>query len=451
MPLEFKNNNKTTIFAIIIFAVTALLTILTSQNSIIGYLYFLFVWTIFILLFDKKEAVDFIIAFLCNGIFTIIYVSLESFIYPESYGTTSPLGSWTDDSHFFSLCADTIPKGLIVRDEYYLYTQFYSDLIVFITPFKIRYPLDIIYFQSGIAAIISTYVKQWTIQWFSDEKLGKMVYYLCIFSPFLMMHGGVILIRDTFVAALFILSLCCINRKRYMFAIIAVVIQFPLRVGTAFILLPLYFIIYYNDIKHFFSKHLLFVVVPIIVILIAVYKQDLIIEYFDIESLLMSKGVSIAGRELFEDLIATPEMNKIFLFIQEQQFIIKSFLSGAYIFFYPFLSFKGIMNSQGIDIRTFLLGLVYPIYLFWLNAWFFSALFSEHSIMKQLRPLLITIIIGFILIGIFSMQSRHKTVLLPLYYIVVAVGYTYSSKKSKDLGFLISAIWIFVQLILTFR
>lgn len=450
MPIEFKNN-KTTIFAIIIFAVTALLTILTNQNSIIGYLYFLLIWVIFIILFDKKETVSFIIAFLYNGFFTIIYISLESFVYPESYGTTSPLGSWTDDSHFFSLCADTIPKGLIVRDQYYLYTQFYSDLIIFITPFKIHFPLDIIYFQSGIAAIISTYAKQLTIHWFADEKLGEIVYYLCVFSPFLMMHGGVILIRDTFVAALFILSLCCINRKRYTFAIIAIVVQFPLRIGTAFILLPLYFIIYFNDIKYFFAKHLSFIVIPLTGVLIAVYKQDLIIEYFDIESLLMSKGVSTAGRELFSDLIDTPDMNKIFLFIQEQPFIIKSFLSGAYIFFYPFLNFKGIVNAQGVDIRTFLLGLIYPIYSFWLNAWFFSALFSEHNIMKKLRPLLITIIIGFILIGIFSMQSRHKTVLLPLYYIAAAVGYYHSSKKNKDLGFIISAIWLFIQFALTFR
>ncbi len=450
MPLEFKNS-KIPIFAIIIFALTVLLTLLTNQHSIVGYLYFLLVWTIFILLFDKKETIDFIIAFLYNGLFTIIYVGLETYIYPESYGTTSPLGSWTDDSYFFSLCADSIPKGLLVREEYWLYSQFYSDLVCFVTPFKIHYPLDIVFFQSGLAAIISTYSKQYSIQCFSNEKLGRMVYYLSIFSPFLLMHGGVILIRDTFVAALFILSLCLINRKRHFFALVAILTQFPLRIGTAFILLPLYIIIYFKDLKCFFSKHLTLIVITItIMISVVISKQNVIIEYFDIESLLLSKGVSVAGREVFSDLTDTPEMNKIFLFIQQQPFVIKSILSGIYIFLYPFLNFRGIINVQGIDIRTLLLGLVYPVYLFWLNAYFFSALFQKYY-PTRLKLLIFTIIVGFILIGIFSLQSRHKTILLPLFYIVAATGYNYSSKKNKDLGYLISAIWLITQLVLTFR
>ncbi len=445
-------NKKKILLSLVCFALTVVLTGFVNVRSIQAYIYFLCFGIAFILFLDKKEAWAFTYAFIINAALTSIFVVIQCYVYPESYGTTSPFGSWTDDSYFFSLIADRIPLGLVTRDYFYEYTAFFSQTIRFVTPFRVYHPLDVIYFQSITAALLTIYSRQFAIQLTGDKKFANTVYIFCIVSPFLLMNGGAILLRDTLVAALFILSLCFINRKRYLIAAVAFSLQFLIRSGTGFIFAPLYFIFYYKEIKSFlFSRKKMAYSVSIIVgIAVGLYFG---ISYIidNLSEILLTKGISFAGREVFDDLTATTGMNGIFLFIQNQNFLVKLILSGCYIFSYPFLNFTDFVNSEGIDVRYLLISVVYPIYSFWLNAWFLAAVFEKIKKIKKQKVLIVTFIVGFLLVGIFSLQSRHKTVFMPFYYFFVAAGFVYSSKKHRQIGYILSGIWLLAQLALSFR
>lgn len=433
------------------FIITITISIISIVNvgSVAPYLYHLLWGLSFILLIDRKEVGAFFYAFLINAFFTSLYIAIQSYIYPDTYGTTSPLNlSWTDDSYFFALCADIIPNRMYVRDSYWEYTHFYAEILKFITPFNISHPLDVIFFQSCTSAILSIYTRQFAVQTTNNTKIGNIVYNLCIFSPFLLMNGGVILIRDTLVAALFMVSLSLFNRKRYFLALIAMVLQFPTRIGTGFILLLLLIFMYLPAIKSFIFQRKYLTLFPIIMIGLITQYFDLIISYFELDSFLLQKGVTYVGREVFGDLEGDENVNVIFLFIQKQNVLLKIILSSLYIFLYPFLSFKGVLSAEGFDIRTFLLSVISPIGFFALNAYFFSAYLS---LKREYKHLLLSIIFGFMLIGVFSLQTRHKTILLPLYFIVVAIGYEYSTKNAKKIGLILSSIWLITQVVLTFR
>ena len=433
---------------IIFFSFTIIILAIINFESIAAYLYFYFFGAVVMFLLDRKEFKPFQYAYLTNGFLTVVFITIQTYVYPDSYGTTSPLGSWTDDSYFFALCSDSLPAGLYVRDNYFEYTHFFSSVIKFISIHKINHPLDVIFFQSIIAGILCVYSKQFANQITDDIKVGNIVFNLCLFSPFLLMHGGAILIRDTFVAAFFMLSLCFTNRRRFILVIITLAIQFFTRIGTAFILIFIYVLIFLPEIKSFLKgrKYLIFLV--IIALLFFMVNFVSLIIYLELDSVFLQKGITLAGRETFEALEEGNNVNVIFLFIQKQNILIKSILSGAYIFLYPFLNFKGIFNSEGIDMRTFLLNFIYPLILIVINSWFFAAYLSRS---KRFESLLLSLVLGFILIGLFSLQTRHKTILLPLYYIVVAIGFRYATNNSKIIGLGLSLIWFSFQVILAFR
>lgn len=434
------------------FCTIILLTSIVHPYSVFAFCYFFVFFAVFIFLLDRKEGQYFIYAFVVNALFTVIYICLQTYVYPNTYGVTSPSGAWTDDSFFFSLLAEKIPPDMYIeRENYYLYTSFFTNVIKFISPFKIYHPLDALYFQSGIAAILSVYTRQLAIQLTGDLKVGKVAFLLCLICPFLLMHGGAILIRDTFVASLFILSICFINRKRYFIALIAIILQFPLRSGTALIYFFLYIVIYFNDIKNFVFRLKNFPYIGMFVLAVvtlAYFARSLIVE--EVTALLVEKGITASGREVYDNLTEGGG-NPIFLFIQNQNFLVKAVLSSMYVFLYPFFTFSGLLNDDGLDPRAFLLNIIYPIYLFWLNAWFFAAVFQKNPRFRQQYLWLIVFIVGFLLVGIFSLQTRHKTILMPLYYLFVSIGFCYSNKKYKTLGYILSLIWLLIQIALSLR
>ena len=434
---------------------TSITTFWVNYSSVIAYFYFLFFWVIFIFIFDFKELIDFTFAFVFNAFLTSIFIAVQSHIYPNSYGTTSEFTvAYTDDGYFFSLIADQIPNGLVTRYDYQVYSSFYSDLIRFCIPFKVQHPLDAVYFQSGVAAILATYTKQFTSQISKDKKLVRTVYLFCILSPFLLMHGGALLIRDTLVAGLFMLSLCCINLNRWWVVVLTIIAQFSLRPGTGFILLLFYLILYSGAIKQYLSKiknipQIIFILAVSIVIASRIY----FIFSEDINNYLLQKGVGATGRELYSDLTDDRNLNnnRVFLLIQSQPFFLKSILSGLYIFTYPFLSFSGIISSKGLDLRTLLVSFVYPIYSIWLNAWVFSIYFHTIREFKNINILKILLVLSCIIIGVFSLQTRHKTIITPLYYILAAIGYQYSGKIYKYWGFILSFFWFFAQFLIAYK
>lgn len=435
---------------IIAGAVTVGGILYVNPHSLLGLVYYFLLFLILFVTFHRDSISDYVFAYVVNSALISVFYVIQTTVYPESFGTSSPLGSWTDDSFFFALTADNIPLSLLLRENYNLYSSPYSDIMRFVSLIPINHPMDVIFFQSGVAAILTSFLKRFTMQQTGDPRAANVAYILALVCPFLLMNGGALLIRDTLSAALFIYSLSCFNRRQWPLALAALILQIVIRPGTGIILLPLYFIIYMPNLNQLTAGRVgqLVIGMPIVMVLgslVAVNFLDLSVysQYFD--------KLSLSGRDAADFIAVDANANGVLIAIQNMPFAIRFLLNGAYIFLYPFLSIKAAFPSALFDTRSFLLSLAAPIEGLWLNAWFFAGAISRARASSQQRQIALAVIVGVLIIGTYSMQTRHKTIIYPIYYFIIALGFTRSSATERRIGYAISGFLILLQLLFLAR
>ncbi len=451
--IRFRPNERliVAVFATV-FSVLGILFV--HPTSLAHFGVYLVVWCTFIHLFHRDLTKDFIFAFFINSAFITAFYLIQTSVYPDSYGTTSPLSSsWTDDSYFFALAADDLPPNLVVRDNYFLYEHPYPALVRALTPFSINHPMDVIFFQSGISAMLATFTKKYLFQLSANWRLADTAYLFVLVCPFLMMNGGVLFIRDTFTAALFIYSLSCISAGRIMLAVGALTLQTAIRPGTAIILIPAYAIIYWDEIFVLLKSNLAQIVALPVIAVFSIYG---LIEFEFLKDKLFagiteSGGFTLLGRNLITDLMIDPERNVIFSAIQELPYFIKLLFNGAYTFTYPFLSLKYAFEGDNFDIRAVIMNGIAPVHALWLNAWFIAGTLTRKPIVRKQRKIVIAIIVILLLLGTYSMQTRHKTIIYPLYYFIAVIGFVAAKPAHRTIGYLCSSALLLPQLLIMLR
>lgn len=426
-------------------AVTATLASTVHLYSVMMYVYYFILWMSFIYVLHRSMLRDFAFAYVINSLAIAVFFVIQTRIYPESYGTTSPLGSWTDDSFFFALSADSAPSSLELRASYHLYSQPFSTMVQWLTLPRTSHPMDVIFFQSGTAALLASFTKRFMWQMSSDAKLSKTAYLLAITCPFLMMNGGVIFIRDTFVAALFIYALSNLFDRRFILAGVAIVLEMVIRPGTGFILLPAIALIYLAGGRLFSARNVAVAALclPLAVLVLARVSvfADLLPQYSA-----SIDQVSVTGRDVFNDLRSDAGANAIFLALQDQPFLIRFILNGGYMFAYPFLDPIGSFETPYFDLRTVMMGVVIPVYAFWLNAWFVAGALTQVRAMNRQSLILWATILTLLIVGTYSLQTRHKTIIYPLYFLIIAVGMIRAKPTDRKVGYAASFGLVAIQL-----
>ena len=435
---------------VLALAVTLTGILLVNPHSLLNFAWYFLLFLTFFFVFHRSLIPDYILGFVVNSSFISIYYIIQTAVFPESFGTSSPFGSYTDDSFFFALSADSIPNSLLLRDNYSLYSEPFSQLIRLTSIVRIDHPMDAIFFQSGTAAILVTFLKQFTLQHTANDRTANVAYILALICPFLMMNGGVLLIRDTFSAALFIYSLACLNKSHWPLALVAILLQVIIRPGTGIILAPLYFIIYFPSVRDFSSGRVskLLIGLPIGLVVVAWIALS-VLDLSRYQSYLSQ--LSFSGRDTMDALNADPNANGIQVAIQNQPFLLRFLLNGAYIFLYPFLSLKAAMPNGLFDARSMVLSIIAPVEGFWLNAWFFAAAFSRKPAANNQRQVAMALLVAMLVIGTYSMQTRHKTIIYPIYYYLVAIGFVRSSSTERRVGYAISGVLIGLQIVFLAR
>lgn len=429
--------------------VACIATAWVNPYSLIGYVYYLALWTLFMFAFDRKELPDFLTAFFVNALLTAAFVVVQIHSFPDSYGMTSPHGSQTDDSYFFSLIADETPSDIETREAYDEYRSGFSDIIRYLTPFRVVHPLDVLYFLSGISGLLAVYTRQFANRLTGDVAIGRSAYVLCLICPLLLMSGGAILVRDTFVAAILMLSLCCINRRRLLAFAGCIFLQFYLRPGTALIILPLYGVIYAHDVIHWVQdpksrKRTLFLLLLMACGTGVFYAlRDQVLALLEDNSIMLPEF----SREGMIDNYLDTGGRSAFLWIQFQPLPVKLLLAPVYMLVNPFFNLDGMLTFSHFDARIFLIGFAYPIFAFFIHAWVLGGLVSRHAASAHCRWLMAALLLGYFMIGVYSLESRHKTILQPLYYVLAAVGWRWASFNAKTVGFFISSLWLLAQIV----
>jgi hypothetical protein len=358
---------------------------------------------------------------LLSSLISTIYIFIQSSIYPETFGTTSRYGSWTDDSYFFTLITDKLPPNFFIeRDNYFEYNSGFATILKKITIYKIEYPIEVIFFQSGVMTILALSAKESNILF--NKLNNNITSYLIIFCPFLYMNGGAILVRDVLVATLFLILLNACYNKNIVLAIISIVLEIYIRPGTAFILIILMLIFYINTITQTIKRHYILFFGVFVFLILVIFQ----ISVESIESILLEEGVSVFGREVFYSLESGNKENKIYLLLLNQPIYIKLLLTGIYFYLYPWISFTNIKNSFGLDIRTIFINIIYPILNVAYNYFFLLTLNSKKE--KYNKNLIIIYIVGLSLLGTYSLETRHKTILIPILYLILTPVITTKSK-----------------------
>jgi hypothetical protein len=434
--------------AALIFATVT--TSIVHPHAIFLLFYYLLAWNAFIYIFHREQFRDFIFAFLISSAFIGLFYLIQTANFPDAYGATSPLSrSWTDDTHFFSLAADDVPGGFPVRPGYYLYFQPFSTLIKIVTlPFT-DHPMDVIFFQAGVTALISSFSKTFVRTLGGDEVVARTTFALTLLCPFIMMNGGVILLRDTFVAAMLIYGLACWNQHKYPHAIVAVALQFAIRPGTAIILVPTYALLFFAGSGKRSTKQIFALAALCIGVVGLVLGTNII----DTMATMLSgnmKSISLGGRDNYNDL-AVGNMNQILLKLLDLPVILKFPLTGAYIFAYPFFAPANASSPYGFDLRAVTLNILYPLYALWVNGWLIAGVITKAKVLRYQKLIVLCLVATLILIGNYSLQTRHKTMLMPLIYVIAAVGMRKASPDERKIGFAVSFAMIAAEAVVAMR
>jgi len=444
-PNGLHSSKLTKPWLILCFSLTFAIVAYLHAPGLVGYGYFLLLGTVFFALFDRKELPLFFTAYLVNGLLTALYFAVQIYNYPETSGTTSPFGAQTDDSYFFSLVADEVPSDMETRPFYYLYEEGFSNLVRFLTPFRIVHPLDVIFITSSFAGLLCVYTHQFALLMTGDSRVAKTAYFLCMLCPLLLMNGGAVLVRDTSVAGLVMLSLCCLHRGRFLAFLACTVLHLYVRPGTGLLILPVYAAIHFSDVLQGFRapdarKRLAFM---LFFLALFAYVSYAFIE--DIQDLLESKTVDLKEMSrpgMLSEL--TLSGRGAYLWIQELPWPTRILLSTVYMFLNPFFTWT-LVPTRGFDVRIVMMSMIYPLYILWVHAVAVAGLISRHPHRQKAFIIFGAFLVGCFLVGVYSLQSRHKTIIQPLYYVVAAIGWHWADPLAKSFGGILSVLWLLAQ------
>ena len=70
---------------------------------------------------------------------------------------------------------------------------------------------------------------------------------------------------------------------------------------------------------------------------------------------------------------------------------------------------------------------------------------------KNIVKLFALLFVLLLILSQFSVQGRHKTMLMPLFYILIAYGFVNNTKNTKIVGGILSILIFIVQIIFILR
>jgi hypothetical protein len=217
-----------------------------------------------------------------------------------------------------------------------------------------------------------------------------------------------------------------------------------LRLGTS-ILLAFAPIFYLN--RFFFSGSSIAQVLKISAAVIAV------IVFFSLGLPLLSdylelKGVTGFARQNFvETFIKSSDSGSVIYAIYTMPTYLQVPLGFLFFLFTPFLTFQ--FYTEGVvNIRNILFTTIMPIIsLVYFKHFFSGILYSIKKYDPSITKFIFVFFFMILIISQLSIQPRHKTSIMPLFYILVAYGVTFNDKISRQLSLSFVILFGLVQLI----
>jgi len=431
--------------ALSVFVANAVLIVLIHPLSIFSYLYFFLLSLLCykILVGDGKLEPIYLYPFY-SFLIVIMYL-LQYWGYPEYFGFSGGLGIGTDDARFYSMVAASLPSDFPVRvDWIYPYGQLLRAVTWW---YQVKHPLDILFFNAIPLVLIPSLTSGVAATLTDQEAIRKTSYRLVALCPFLL-SNSLILIRDGWIAMAFIGAILYFLEGKYARMALLVALAFYLRIASALVLL---FVLIAFAMIELIHKRGISRLTYSVGILVGIGVTAFLF-YPSVDRYLEAKGVynNIAFRENYLSFMelsvqASSSGDSVALWIYHQSPWIRLPLGFVYYFMAPFFvpNFigKGVLAPRGLLTNLFAI-----LSVFYLKCFIQAVFKAWHDDSIKWRVIILTYLVSVLMLSQVSIQLRHKVMLLPLFYVLVAYGHHNQTKWGRTTGTITAYVSATVQL-----
>ncbi len=400
--------------------------------SVLCYLYFLLLTLMLYRLLIGKWSVEPLFLYAFYSFLVIGLYSLQYWTLPKYVGFSGPLGIGTDDLGYYLGAADSIPDELMSSSLSYPYNLAflprydllsYSRLIRFVTVLPIHHPFDVLFFNALGAVFVPVFTREVAFMLTGQRRVAQTAFGLVAVCPFVL-SNSLILVRDGWTATLCIGAAYFLLKRRYLLMIALTALLFYLRVGSGLLSLTVLFSLALLQIVRSragaMEKFFFVCGIGVVGILVALSILPVAHDY------LVEKKVwgNLLFRVSFlEEFLAKHSPDAELVKIYRQGFLVRILFGVPYFLGAPFFSWNA-FRVQGVWVpRGFLMNLFAIAFVVYFGKLIQGILKAWLGRDWDMRVVTVVLLISILIISQVSLQGRHKTMVMPLFYVVVAYGY----------------------------
>lgn len=388
--------------------------------------------------------------FWCMLICLIQYVQ-----YPHALGMTTGnafAGGGTDDTYFFGAAAldiyDYFPyrRGKICVDFWDLdgYSKILRLFASFFHIFYKNHPIDLLLFNVSVMSFLPVYVLRIGRRYIYNEKIIKWLATFVLICPTIN-SNGVVLLRDGIIAVLFTqLAFYMVTNQPYRKMIFPILLIGFLRFGTCLIIIVAICCVALIKKENISKRKMVswFAIILILCLVLFIYRGS-IYSYIYMK---FGGNDSLYRLSLSERMVSNNSKDSFFTMASKYPLWARNIINVLLIFVAPRFSLETIFIEDIFVVRHFMTTTIYPIFFCFTVPYFFAGYI--YLIRTKEKTISIMYFVSLVLIAIISLQLRHKTMIMPLFYLISAIGKE-NTKKNKSV-FLVSSSVLFLLEVLYF-
>ncbi len=446
IPVKKLNN------IIILFLIAILLVLTVELFSILTFLLFLSFSILLYWIFFRELDFSSIILLFC--IYTIVAIGIywmQFYQFPVNNGCTGAgIHGGTDDLFYYQ---EAIHNGISYRGDrsnfMHPYSRFLQAFSYLIGIYKKPKLLDLLFVNILAFSFIPVITRKVAEFLNFNEQSAKLTFLMSAICP-IMIINGLVLVRDGWTAMLLILSIYFLLNKKLILLFLSIALTFYLRVSSAgIVLLFILTILFFADKKELprykFENRAFYITLVVIFLIINI---SAIIYFLKFTTLLDNL---IFRKDFLSFIKETSNSKSAANFIYNLTPALRIPLGFFFYLGSPFLSMSDIWYKSFITI-TPLLEQIFPFLFIVYFILFiqFIGLFIRMKKNSIMSLLFISFLISILILSQLSMQPRHKTMVMPVFYLIVGYGSQSADRKTKILGFSIIACLFVLEMIYNF-
>lgn len=415
-----------------------------SSSGYTAYAYTMLLFLVFNYFCDKDHWRKNIAYFHFYLILAFVMYFIHRMQLPNYMGLTGPEGGiGTDDVRYYA--------GLDVKITYstermdIAMNNPYTELLKIVYPFKVGNPIDIIIFNLLGISFLPFLTFKTAIAFFNNRKIALMAERLTLFCPF-MMSIGLIIMRDVICATLILAAFCCFAWKKYIpFALFTGLLVY-LKFGfVVFLGIPLFAYMVLRDNQK--TRHIIPTKLKYFIFFIVFLAAFVVFIVPNLSTLTQGRMTPESMfRDSFLDYLEGANDDSILVKLYSLPVVIRIPALIITFLVIPPLTLN-IFEGNIFIVKNLLQNVMAPIYWWPLYFYFFQFLFSYKKLNSPAKSIYYIIIFLALALGMISLQTRHKTALLPFMYIAISYSMVSLGKQHRFISVVFLLLFIAAQLV----